>query len=276
MKISRAFASFAFVLALCIVAGCSKGTYVKGRVVNARTGAPVSGAEVVVRFQKFDGRGNWVDSAKAEITTAASGEFVAHAPHLGGRFTAFARRDGFYPNYDNTSARQLSRHLASTDQLVQIDLCPVESPQPLPRGQGEVRSLGPGQRMGWNFAAARPVAEAMADFICERDETGGKIAFLVARGRGGFFRIAGLPGEWALFNMPLAPNDGYSERVDIREVKEGERAVYYVRTADGNHYGKIDVIGPVKAREYVGVQFYWVYQPSGSNALEIPLDQAAR
>jgi len=276
LVIQRALRLSVLGVVFCVVAGCSKGSYVKGRVINARTGEPVAGVKVTVRFQKFDSRGNWVDSGETEIITAESGQFSAHAAHLGGRFTAFARRDGFYPNYDNLSARRLARHLASTDHAVQIDLCPVESPQPLPRGQGEVRCFGSAQRMGWNFAAAQPVAEATADFVGERDETGNKIAFLVARGRGGFFRVAGLMGEWALFNMPQAPREGYRDRVDIREVSEGERAVYYVRTADGYRYGKIDVIGPVKAREYVGIQFYWVYQPNGSNALEIPLDQAAK
>lgn len=251
---------------------CQKGTNVGGRVINARTGDKVSGATIAVRFERLDANYNWMDGGRANLTSGPNGEFSINNPSLGGRFVVFAQRDGFYPNYDCQPLRRLERHMMRMDYRVEVQLRPIVSPQPLPRGQdGEIRFSPPGQRMGWNFAGARMVPEATADFVGEPDEAGRKIAALAARGRGGFFRVAGLSGEWAIFNMPEAPRDGYQERVDVREIGEGERACYCVRTADGQHYGKIVLGGALQAREFIGLRFQWVYQPDGSTALEIPL-----
>ena len=212
-----------------------------------------------------------MDGGHADLTSGATGEFSAESLDLRARFVVLAKCDGFYPNYDCRPRRRVEYRVAHMTHHVEVQLCPVMSPQPLPRGQGEVRFYPPMRRMGWNFAAGRTVPEAEADFVGEPDESSQRIAILAARGRGGFFRVEGLSGEWALFNTPVAPNSGYSDRVDLRAVPEGERACYFVRTADGAHYGKIDVGSTLESRDFRGIRFYWVYQPNGSRALEIPL-----
>jgi hypothetical protein len=263
--------------ALCFSLACQKGTIVSGRVTNAKTGEKIPGATVSVSFQRLDANYNWMDGGHANLGTGPSGEFSVNHRNLGGRFVVLAQCEGFYPNYDYQSLRKLERHMMSMNYRVEVRLCPIVSPRPLPKGQeGEVRFSPPARRIGWNFAAAQMVPEATADFVGESDEAGRKIVTLIARGQGGFSRVAGLSGGWALFNMPEAPRDGFQPRVDVREVAEGERACYYVRTADGRHYAKIVMGGTVQSREFCGIRFEWVYQPDGSCALEIPLPQPAK
>jgi len=261
---------------ICVASGCKKGTIVRGRVTNATTGQAVSGAKVTVRFERLDANYNWVDAGHAELASGPGGEFSIEHRQLGGRFVVSAEREGFYPNHDYRRLRKLERHALRMDHLVEIQLYPILSPKPLPTGEGEVRFATPGQRTGWNFAASRMAPEAASDIVGEADETARKIASVVARGRGGILRVPGLSGEWALFNMPEAPRDGYQERVDLREIGEGERACCYVRTADGQHYAKIVIAGELRSREFFGIRFTWVYQPDGSRALEIPFDKTAK
>jgi len=261
------------VLALALVA-CKKGVVVKGRVVNAMTGEPVAGAKVKVRFQRLDANYNWVDAGHADLTSGPDGGFSTECPELKSRFFVYALRDGFYPNYDFRPARRLERRPLQMINSVEIRLHPVVSPRRLPSGEGEIRFYPPAKRMGWNFAAARMVVEGAADFVGRPDLGSDKIVILEARGRGGFRRAVGLSGPWALFNMPQAPSEGYEKQVDLRQVPRGERTCYYLRTADGFHYAKIDVTGTVEGRDFVGLRFYWVYQPDGSRTLEIPLEQS--
>jgi hypothetical protein len=277
MRTNPLFFLLVLATALLSTAACEKGTVVTGRVTNGITGARVPGASITVRFQRLDANYNWMDGGQANLTAGPNGEFSITNPKLGGRFVIVAQCDGFYPNYDYQALRKLDRHMMSMDHRVEVHLFPVASPRPLPSGaEGEVRYSPPGQRMGWSLALARMVPEATADFVGEPDEAGRKIANLIAQGRGGFARAAGLSGEWAIFNMPEAPRDGYQQRVDVREVAEGERPCYYVRAADGQHYGKIVVGSAVQAREFCGLRFQWVYQPDGSGALEIPLPPPAK
>ena len=251
---------------------CKKGTIVSGRVVNARTGDAIPGSTVTVKFQRLDANYNWVDGGRGTVPAGPRGEFSVANPRLGGRFVVYAEHDGYYPNHDYLPARQLERHTLRMDYIVEIKLVAIVSPKPLPQGEGEVRFSLPGRRTGWSFARGEMVPEAAADFVGEPDEAGQKVVILAARGRGGFYRVRGLSGEWTLYNMPEAPADGYVQQVDLREVTgDGEHACYYVRTADGGRYAKIDVGGVTKSREFVGLRFNWVYQPNGSRDLEIPL-----
>lgn len=258
-------------LAIAGAVACQKGAIVKGRVVNRQTGQPVAGAAVSVQFQKLDERYNWVDGGRFDRVAGANGEFEVQHENMQARFTILARASGFYPNYECPALRQMQTTSLSKEYRVEIGLLPVGAPRPLPGGEGEIQFHMSGRRIGWNFAAHRMAAESESDFIGEPDESGKQIAVLVARGNGGFYRARGLYGEYALFNMPAAPTGDYTPRVDLRETAEGERAVFFVRTADGVHYAKIDLAGDVRSREYVGLRFYWVYQPDGTTALEIPL-----
>lgn len=269
-----------FVCALAVaavsLAACQRGSTVTGRVVNARTDQPVSGARVEVRFLRLDANMNWIDAGHGEIVTGPDGRFSIDNPDMRARFSIVVRKEGFYPNCDSPPLRALERRAMAMVHRVEVRLNPIVSPQNLPRGQGEIRFYPPARRMGWSFAAARIVPENMADIVGDPDELGRQVAFLRAGGRGGLVRAAGLAGKWALFNMPEAPVGQYSQRVDLRRVGSDERACYYVRTADGLHYAKIDITGGVRSRDYFGLRFYWVYQPDGSRALEIPLETAAR
>jgi len=265
-----------FAAFLCVGSGCKKGTFVRGRVTNASSGDPVTGAKVTVRFERLDNNYNWVDAGHAQLTSGVGGEFSIENPYLGGRFVVLAEREGFYPNQDCRVNRRLERHALRMDYAVEVRLFPVIAPKRLPKGQGEVRVVVPGQRIGWSFAASQMAPETVADFVGEPDEAGRKIAALVACRHGGFSRAAGLSGEWALFNMPEAPRDGYETRVDLRAVGEDERRCYYVRTSDGQHYAKIDMGGDVYSREFCGIRFSWVYQPDGTRVLEIPFEESAK
>jgi len=251
--------------------GCKKGATVKGRVVHAFTEAPVAGAKVTVQFRRYDANRNWLDAGQVTLTSGANGEFSTDSSDMRCRFAVQATCDGFYPNEDCRLLRRLERRPTHMTHVLEVLLVPVQKPQNLARGQGEVQ-VHPTRRMGWNFAARRLVPEAQADIVGEPDELGREVAFLTACGQGGLRRVAGLSGPYALYNMHTAPTDGYEQRVDVRRIGEDERACYFVRTADGVHYAKIDVTGPVRAHQYMGLQFYWAYQPDGSTALEIPLD----
>jgi hypothetical protein len=275
----RDFAGLPILLLLSAVGlavACNTSTKITGQVINAKTNEGVAGANVKVQFTRLDANHNWVDAGHTELTTGANGEFSTECPDMRARFVVLAQHEGFYPNYDCRPARLLQTTPLSMRFRLEVRLSPIVSPQPLPRGQGEVRFSPPGTRMGWNFATAQMSPDAASDFVGEPDEAGQKMVFLVARGQGGFFRAGGLSGEWALFNMPIAPQDGYQPRVDLREVGEDERATYFVRTSDGRRYAKIDVMGPSQSRDYCARRFYWVYQPNGSTALEIPLDQTPK
>lgn len=270
----RIFGRLPFLLIIAAIAtalACEKGATVTGHVVSAQTGEPVAGANVEVHFRRLDANYNWLDGGRAELTSGPNGEFSANSSDIRTRFVVFAQRDGFYPNFDCQPVRRLKHRTAHLIHTVEIRLCPIVSPQSLPRGQGEVRFYPPGRRMGWNFAGRQMVPERESDIVGDLDESGRKIATLTALGRGGFAQVRGLSGEWALFNTPTAPRDGYRQRVDLREVAEGERTCYYVRTADGARYAKIVVGGALESRNFRGVRFDWVYQPNGSPALEIPL-----
>ncbi|MCX8037901.1 MAG: carboxypeptidase-like regulatory domain-containing protein [Candidatus Sumerlaeia bacterium] len=270
---SRSLHVFALWLAVASPFACQKGAIVKGRVVNRQTGQPVAGASVSVQFQKLDERYNWVDGGRFDRVAGAGGEFEIQHENMQARFTILARASGFYPNYECPALRQMQTTSLSKVYRVEIGLMPVVAPQPLPAGEGEIQYHMSGRRMGWNFAARRMTAESESDFVGEPDESGRQIAVLVARGNGGFYRARGLFGEYALFNMPVAPTADYVPRVDLRETAQGERAVFFIRTADGVHYAKIDIAGDVRSREYIGLRFFWVYQPNGTTALEIPLPE---
>jgi len=270
-------ATFSLLLVfLAVSAACQQGAMVHGQVINAKTNAPLAGAKVIVRFERLDERYNWVDAGHNEAGSDGAGAFSFTNPNMKARFVVFAQREGFYPNYDCRPVRRLITHPLAMEYVVEIRLAPVVSPQSLPCGEGEVRYALPGQRTGWNFAARAATSDAASDFVGEPDESDSRIVFLVARGKGGFVRAPALSGEWALFNMPLAPQENYQPRVDLREVPDGERTVYFVRTSDGAHYAKIDLGAAFKSREFIGIRFYWVYQPDGSHALEIPLEQKAK
>ena len=258
------------------MAACNTSTKLSGQVVNVKTNEPVAGAKVKVQFTHLDANHNWMDAGHIELTSGATGEFSTVCPDMRARFVVLAQRDGFYPNFDCLPARLLQTSPLSMKYRLEVRLSPVVSPQRLPSGQGEVRFSPPGRRTGWNFAAAQMSPDSASDFVGEPDEAGQKMVFLAACGQGGFFRAGGLSGEWALFNMPVAPIDGYQQKIDMREVGEDERATYFVRTSDGRHYAKIDVMGPSQSRDYCARRFYWVYQPDGSTALEIPLDQTPK
>lgn len=259
-------------LAVILPLGCRKGATVKGRVIHAQKDAPVAGAQVTVQFSQYDANRNWISAGTATLVTDANGEFSTDHSDMRCRFVVNAKCDGFYPNEDFRAVRRVEHHAAHLTHTLEIYLVPVTNPRNLPRGQGEVQ-FQQTRRVGWSFALGRMVPEEQSDIIGEPDELGREIAFLSARGSGGLRRAVGLSGPWALFNMPKAPTDGYEPRVDLRQVGEGERTCYFVRTVDGAHYAKIDVSGPVRAHEYIGLQFYWVYQPDGSGELEIPLEQ---
>jgi hypothetical protein len=219
---------------------------------------------------------NWMACGSATRSSGAKGEFEVQNADMRARYTVLVEKEGFYPNYDSFPARQLTRHPLSMEYAVRVNLCPIVAPKNLPRGQGEVRFAPPVRKTGWNLAAARLAPENTSDFVLEPDKWGQEITVLAARGRGGFVQVRGLHAEWALFNMPIAPREGYQPRVDIREVGENEGACYYVRAADGVHYGKIVVQGPMRAREYHGLRFVWVYQPDGSGNLEIPYQKPSK
>lgn len=258
------------VLSAMLATGCRKGATVEGRVLHGQTNKPVAGAEVHVKFRRYDANRNWVDGVQTTVTSDADGRFSADSPDMGARFVVTAKCDGFYPNYDCLPLRRIERRPTHMTHALEIVLMPVVNPRNLPRGQGDLR-VSKTNRMGWSFGAGRMAPEGRSDIIGEADELGRQIAFLSARGSGGFRRATGLSGEWALFNMHAAPPDNYVRRVDLREVPDGERACYFVRTADGRHYAKIEVSTRVEARDYFGLRFYWVYQPDGSRELEIPL-----
>jgi hypothetical protein len=261
---------------VAIVPACKQATTVNGRVVNARTAESLSGVTVKIAFQKMDANYNWLDAGHANVTSGARGEFSAECPDMRARYVVTAERDGFYPNQDYRPARRLQRHLSSMEYQLEVRLLPIIAPQMLPKGRGEVRFTQPGTRVGWNFAARSMAPEANADIVGEPDETGKKIGILSARGLGGFVRAPGLSGEWALYNMPQAPKDGYQPRVNLGEVPEGERAAYFLRTADGSHYAKFEVLGGIQSRDTFGVRFNWIYQPNGTFGLEIPFEQPAK
>jgi hypothetical protein len=258
-----------FILAL---GGCSKGAEVKGRVLNARTKQPLPGASVTITFTRIDANMNWLDAGTASVTSDEKGEFEAHNDDMRARFMVLVRKDGFYPNYESLPMRTTERHSLGFTHNAVVILFPIESPQNLPQGkEGVVRYYPPGRRMGWSLAAGRMVDEAAADFVGEPDEAGKSIVRLIARGNGGLARAGGLTGQWVLYNLVEAPEEGYQKEIDLREFGQGQVPACFVRTADGRHYGKIVVTGNIRSREYAGLGFEWVFQPDGSRRLEIPL-----
>jgi len=270
-----AFLTLAFPAMLGLA--CEKGATLSGAVRNGRTGQPIPSVTLKIAFLHYDANGNWVDGGRETAWSDADGAFTVAHPDMRARFTVVAEKPGFYPNHDLVSRRTTERQSLGFRHNLQVVLSPVESPQPLPRGsEGIVRYYPPGRKMGWQFATGQMAPEQSSDFVIEPDESGRGLAFLAARGQGGFRTVRGLSGPWALYNLPEAPPDGYEPRIDLREAHRDDRPCYYIRTADGRHYAKIAVVGPVRATEYQGVQFEWAWQPNGSRALEIPLEASAR
>lgn len=275
-RIGHMLAVLALALTLALPAGCKKGVFVEGKVIDVDTGKPLAGASVQVSFIYQDANMNWLSGGNAQLVSGPDGTFSTSHPDMRARFTVLARLDGYYPNYDAPYWSALKRSMAAHTYNTTVRLFPVRSPQPLPGGTGEARWVRSGRRTGWSFAQGRMVDEAQADFICEPDEAGQDAAYLTARGQGGFVHADWLYGEYAMYNMPVAQEAGYTAKVDLRAVDRWHRRCYFVRTADGAHYAKIDVIGTTKSPSYVGVRFDWAFQPNGTRALEIPLVENSR
>lgn len=231
-------------------------TYIQGTVFNVNTDKPIPDAEATVEY--LIGWFDWARPYKKSTLTSSTGHFKIKMDR-GGSYEIRVEAKGYYPFY-SAAKTFLPNH---------IRLYPINDPQDIKQKVGKV-GIENGNSFGYNFKKGEATFNLKeADIFIKPVVKGSGIYKLVANGTGGFIRIKEPSNRhYKMYNASMAPANGYKKEMFLTY----DRFCYF-RTADGKHFGKIEIGSKATGRNSLCFGFHYSFQPKENNRnLEIKYD----
>lgn len=223
--------------------------HIKGKVINIKDELPIPDADITISYAigGLDNSRFYEENFKPDN----SGYFDI-VMKKGGRYQIKAFSPGYYPY----------SHKAKTFFKNIIKMQPIIDPQPIEIKKGEAGlSLYTDEKLGFNFEKGSTTIDLnSADLLLDTKsgDKDGMVYMIRTNGDGGFIKIpTNYYENYKFYNTPLAPEKGYKKRMHF-EIGN----FFYFRTADGKHYGKMEISTVANNRL---VSFEYVFQPEENN-----------
>lgn len=230
----------------------------EGIVVSATTGEPVPGA-----FVDIWSAGPFDDvETNCSVVSDERGRFVANVTWkvLGAR----AWKPGFALNGNHP----ISGEGCSMENPLEICLRPLTNSRLVPSQTTECSScVRVGEGMVLATGTIVEAEDSTADFVISSEPGHPTRLFIMARGAGGVVPQAADTDDWLEFrwhNTPEAPETGYVDRCELQLASAGAYETFYIRTRDGQHYGKL---------QFTPEGILFAYQTDGTRDHELAIDQ---
>ena len=223
--------------------------HIRGEIVDSFDGRPMPNIDITIVYEI----GNYfhTDWYREYIKADNEGRFNIKIPR-GGQHRIFVYTEGYYPFSNRANIFFENK----------VELYPIINPlnTSLTRGKVGAEYHKDGwKELGFNFQKGEvtydlDTADIKAD--TRYKDQHGQLRRLIALGDGGFIKVKKDHYEnHKFYNTPLAPKEGYKKAAIV---KTGD--FLFFRTADGKHYGKMDV-GQAMSRGFKYITFEYIFQP---------------